>query len=125
MCLVHPNVMIDSHVIRDKGRVIERWEVRENDCGYRATTFIVEIVMKIRIRMMFCLLFFFRLKEISFLINREILFLIVVVGLVDVHVFRGVNVMIRMIMIQEIDRIEEDGSKIENRFVIILWTFVL
>lgn len=119
--LVHPNRMIDSQVTRDMGRVMTRWEVRENDCGYRAVMFIIIIREKIRSKVLFCLLFFLRLKEISFLMNREILFLISSVGFVVLHVFRGVIRIISGSISQEMDRMEEDGSNTENRLVIILF----
>jgi hypothetical protein len=123
--LVHPNMIIESQVTRDRGRVMVRWEVRENDCGYSAVTFIIRIRVKISSNVTFCLLFFFRLNEISFLMNRDILFLISVVGFEVFHVFRGVSVMIRINIVQERDSREEEGSKIENRFVIILFFFGL
>jgi len=119
--LVHPNRIIDSQVTRDIGRVMTRWEVRENDCGYRAVVFIIMIRVKVNRRMLFCLLFFFRLKEISFLMNREILFLVSSVGFVVFHVFKGVTRRISGSINQEADRMEEDGSNTENRFVIILF----
>lgn len=119
--LAHPNETMDSQVIRERGRVMTRWEVRENDCGYKAVMFISRIVVKISRRLMFCLLFFFRLKEISFLMNREILFLTSDVGFVNFHVFKGFIMIIKKSIIQEADRKEEDGSKIEKRFVIILF----
>lgn len=118
--LVHPNKMIDSQVIRDRGRVMMRWEVRENDCGYSAMMFIIRIVVKISRRVLFCLLSFFKLKEISFLISRETLFFVVSVGLVVFHVFSGIVRITRGNIIHEIERVEEDGSNTENRFVIIL-----
>jgi len=119
--LIHPNRTIESQVIRDRGRVIVRCEVRENDCGYSAVIFIARISVKMRRSVVFCLLSFFRLNEISFLMNRDILFLIVDVGFDVFHIFKGINVIIRINIVQEMDIREEEGSKIENKFVIILF----
>lgn len=51
MFFVHPNVIIVSHVVRDRGSVIGRCAVAEKFCGYSAVRFISKIVTNIRIRM--------------------------------------------------------------------------
>jgi hypothetical protein len=53
--------------------------------------------------------------------NRDILFLIIDVGFDVFHIFKGVSVTVRINIVQERDKKEEEGSKIENRFVIILF----
>ena len=47
---VHPNSMIVSQIVRDRGNVMGRCAVTEKFCGYRAVRFISKILMNIKIR---------------------------------------------------------------------------
>ena len=108
--------MIESHVVKARGRVITRCDVNENTCGNRALMFIERIVVN-RARRIAVSLFFvlFRVNDASF--SRKLMR--------GVAVFQ-IGIEIRLnIMSQQSLIWEAVGSKIENRLFITLRVYAL
>jgi len=124
MFLIHPNDMMVTQARIDVGRVMVKWAVTENIWGYRA----IKLSIKMDVN---------RVKMCSWVPFSDLLrvyltsFLKIVIILV-----RGMDpafefaqnltdsmVVIRTRIIQFMCRVEDPGSKMENKFVIILVLF--
>lgn len=129
--LTHPNKTMASQKVRESGRVVVKWEVAENVCGYRAIKFNVMITRNVVVtRAVTPFSLFFIVKEIS--LNR-------INKILDFKVLRGKEFFQwaglearapRGRTSQAQDMKVEAGSNIENRFIIILcflgfWFFLL
>jgi len=119
--LIHPNNIRANQNTKDSGKFKETWEETENTCGYKATTLI--IIMNINndiINKLTPFSFLPRVKETS-LEKIETSFLNKSIGEKGINqVFKGKILKKINKTIQEIEKVEIDGSKIEKRFVIIL-----
>jgi hypothetical protein len=128
MCLVffiHPNIMIVSHVHKDIGRFIVKCAVVEKICGYIAKKFIGKMVMNIRIKIIFVPFSEFgRVYDTSFLNVLMIFFF--AVSSVDAifHSLEDGTIATTAMINQALDTNDVDGSKVENKLVII-FTFFL
>jgi len=113
-------------MVSEIGSVIVRWEVREKMFGNRAIKFIIKIVMNI-IMIIASVLFsvFFIVNLTSFFIFVIIKFLIIRVGFFIFHIFVTIKVVTNIVVNHDNDSIVELGSKMENKFVIILYVFFL
>jgi hypothetical protein len=117
--------MRESQNIMEMGRVILRWDVGEKIWGYKAMKFKDRIRIKI-IKIILSLPFsaFFSLNKISFLNVDRILFFIFIAVEEFFHKRVGCIIVNNNKEIQDMFNIEVLGSKIENKFIIILLTFV-
>jgi len=124
--LIQPNIMIDIHMVREIGNVIVRCDVREKMLGNKAIKFIIKIVMNI-IMIIVSVLFsvFFIVNLTSFFIFVMIVFIIIEVGFFIFHIFVTINVVTNIVVSHDSDIVVELGSKMENKFVIILIVFSL
>lgn len=123
MCFVffiHPNIIIDNHIINDIGKVMERWEVLENTWGYKAMKFIIKISIK-TLMIIGCTLFsvLFKVNFVSFLKVSIIFLMFFVIGfLIFITLFLFIIGTISTIN-QFIENMADLGSNTENRLVII------
>jgi hypothetical protein len=119
--LIHPNIIRDNQNVRDKGRLIETWEVTENTWGYKAVKFMSRMNKKIN-RIMFSLPFslLFSVNFTSFL-NVRIIFLknLFLAGEIF-HMVEGRRIIDVMMIVQDNDSMEVLGSNTENRLFTIL-----
>jgi len=121
--LNHPYIIIDSHTEKARGRLIDRWAVLENRCGYKAMKFKGRIVISRRIRILWDLWELFpKVYSVSFFM----VFVTVVIGMDGVfdnfhgEILNKAGIVIRISHL--VDHIDAAGSNIENRFVIIfIW----
>lgn len=121
--LNQPNKMIDIHVIKDKGSVIMRWEVAENNWGYKATKFNTKMEKKIVSTEISCPLFLFlKVKEISLCKTLMTFIFRVSKGETEVQLVEKMIVALMIKIIQALDKKEEAGSNTENKLFII-WYF--
>jgi len=114
------------HRIIDVGRVKDRCAVMENICGYRARKFRGKISINIVMIIIFGPFSLFgRLYLTSFMDVETIFF--VSRDSVDsfFHTFTPTRREVENSTIQEMDRIEDAGSKVENRLVIIFILLLL
>jgi hypothetical protein len=123
--LVQPKVMIVSHDRIDTGREIDRWAVTENTWGYRAMKFMDR--MQTNMSMICRFVPFsdlFRVYLTSFL-NVWITFLTGINRVCGfVHNLIGISSGNKIMIDQFRWRIEDPGSKVEKRLVIILVFFL-
>ncbi len=123
MCFVffvHPNIMIVNQIAKESGKVIGKWAVVAKFCGYSATRFIIRITINIRISILSVPFDGFPKEySISFL-NLSITTFWMMPGVFD---FFQLLLIINKIGISNVvhrrESVPEDGSKIENRLVII------
>jgi len=123
---VQPNIIIDIHTVKDIGRVIAKWEVNEKMLGNNAIRFILRIVVNISI-IMFSVLFsvFFIVNFTSFFIFISNKLFTIKVGVFIFHIFVVVKIVTNISVNHDNDSKVELGSKMEKRFVIILFVFFL
>ena len=113
--------MIVIQAVRERGSVTVKWEVKENTWGYSAGKFIIRIVKKMSRILISCpLLLLFKVKETS--LNRvKIIFFFRVEN--GTWAFQSEGAPRRGTKNKATQAEEtkvEEGSKTENRFVIIL-----
>jgi len=123
---VHPNNITDIHIVSDIGRVIVKWEVSEKMLGNNAIRFIIKIVVNIII-IIFSVLFsvFFIVNFTSFFRFIMTKLFIIKVGAFIFHIFVDVKIVTNISVNHDNDSKVELGSKMEKRFVIILFGFFL
>jgi hypothetical protein len=123
---IHPNSIIPNQNVSDRGRVTVRWEVTENTCGYKARKFISKIdrnAVIIISSVPFSLLF--KVKLTSFLKFLRIARTVCLIGFLITHHFFLIIRGRMKIKVHAVEKIEELGSNTENKFVIILLSFLL
>jgi len=120
VCVIVPNNVLVNHMVIARTRFVSRLVVFANVCGIRAIIFIVMIIMNIAI-IIFVVPFFVWVIRcfVSVSIALFIFSMIAVVFLFALGVFVVIIVSGMRIIIHLILMYEEDGSNIENRFVII------
>jgi len=118
--------MIDNHIVSEIGNVIVKWEVKEKILGNKAIKFINKIVVNINI-IITSVLFsvFFIVNFTSFFMFIKIKLFNIEIGFFIFHIFMVVRIVTSVRVNQDMESILELGSKIENRFVIILVFFLL
>lgn len=116
--------MIVNHVVIDRGSVTVRWAVAEKICGYRARKFSGKMVMNISIRMASVPFSFFpKVYETSFL-NVTMIFLFTSSKVLTFfHILIENGKIAINTATHAMEKMEVEGSKVENRFVII-FTFL-
>lgn len=123
--LVQPNIISEIQNKIETGSVTAKWEVGEKICGYSAVKFRIRIETKISIiNLSLPFSFLLRAKLTSFLNMETIFFRNFVVGEDPFHIYKGVTVTEATKINQAEEKIEELGSKIENKFVIIIFFFL-
>jgi len=124
--LVQPNIRIVAHIANDMGSVIVMWDVKEKMFGNKAIKFIIRIVVNMTIIIVSVLFsVFFIVNFTSFFIVARMVLFRIKVGFLVFHILIVVRIVKIRIVSQDRDIIVELGSKIENRFVIILVVFFL
>jgi len=123
---IQPNSVSLNHIVRDNGKLLDKWDVNEKICGYKAIKFIKIILTKIVIMMVSVpfsvfikekLTSFFRVFNTFCLIFVKLLFLF--------QIFLLVNKITKIKFIQDKEKIDVLGSKIENRLFTSLFFFVI
>lgn len=123
MCFVffvHPNIIIASQIVRESGKVIGRWAVVAKFCGYSATRFISRIDINIRIRILSVPFDGLPREYLISFLNLSITTFWIVVGVLDFFQFLFIrNTIGTSKVIHRRENVLDDGSKIENKLVII------
>lgn len=123
---VHPNNIIPNQKDKDRGRVTVRWDVTENTCGYNARKFISRIIKNDVIIINSVLFsFLFNVKLTSFLKFVRIARIVWFIGFPTSHHFFLIIKGKTRSSIHAIENTEVLGSNTENKFVIILYIFLL
>jgi len=113
-------------MVSEIGRVIVKWDVNEKMLGNNAIMFIIRIVVNISI-IIFSVLFsvFFIVNFTSFFRLIRIKLFMINVGVFIFHIFVDVKIVNSSNVSHDEDNKVELGSKMEKRFVIILFVFFL
>jgi hypothetical protein len=124
--VIHPMMVTVVHRLRERGRVIDRCEVREKVWGNRAEKFMIMIDRMI-VRFVFSIpLFpFVSLVLTSFFRIFNGFVSEVFSGVEDFQIIDGMRREDRIKRIHGNDHVVDDGSNVEKRLVIILLVFFL
>jgi hypothetical protein len=123
--LNHPNRTMDSQNSNDKGRVTVKWEVGENTWGYKAKKFSIKIDVNAVIIKISVLFSFFPKENLTSLLNISMTFLLAkAIEFETFHIIILMKSGDKNKINQEDEKIEEEGSNTENKFIIILSCFL-